>query len=293
MTAKDEGIGSVLRREREARGIGIEELSKATKVRRVFLEALEAERWEALPARVFVTGYLKAIAQHLGIGPSVLLSAYETTCPAHEADGLAAKPASSPRKGISLTLVAAALAGAVVVGAALVIYLHMGSGSTPVETRQAARADASHSEEPVPAPLTNETPIAPEKAVIEKAIESAETVSPASPLQNAVVPAEGPAQSSPSGQPAKEELQPSKPLPATGLSLETSGPCWVEIYSGNERLVYRQMKTGERVAFEGRAFRVTVGDASMARLFYDQKPVSLPNKAGEVVKDMQVPQSRD
>ncbi|MCI4398220.1 MAG: helix-turn-helix domain-containing protein [Acidobacteria bacterium] len=256
MTVKEEGIGSVLRREREARGIGIEELSQATKVRRVFLEAIEAERWEALPARVFVTGYLKAIAQHLGIGPSVLLSAYEASCPAHEAGGLAAKPAASPRKGISLTLVAAGLAGAVVAGAALVIYLNMGSGSASVEPQQSAPAGASHSEEVPSPPLTNETPVVPEKAAAEKAAEPAETV-------------------------------------AMGLSLETSGPCWVEVYRGQERLVYRQMKAGERVAFEGSAFRVTVGDASMVRLFYDKKPVALPGKPGTVVKDMKVPESSD
>ena len=77
-------------------------------------------------------------------------------------------------------------------------------------------------------------------------------------------------------------------MPSKGIVIETSGPCWVELYRGQERLVFRQMKAGESASFDGGGFRLTVGDASVVRLFYDKKAIPLPDKAGTVVKDMNV-----
>ncbi|MBW2206511.1 MAG: helix-turn-helix domain-containing protein, partial [Deltaproteobacteria bacterium] len=43
------GVGALLRTEREKQGLTREDIADATKLRRHFIEALEAEEWEELP----------------------------------------------------------------------------------------------------------------------------------------------------------------------------------------------------------------------------------------------------
>jgi cytoskeletal protein RodZ len=61
-----EHFGSFLRRQREARGITLAELSHATKIKEQILQLLEDAALESLPARVFVVGYVGAYARAVG-----------------------------------------------------------------------------------------------------------------------------------------------------------------------------------------------------------------------------------
>jgi cytoskeletal protein RodZ len=61
-----EHVGSYLRRQREARGMTRAELSRATKIKESSLAALEEARFDSLPARVFVVGWVGAYARAVG-----------------------------------------------------------------------------------------------------------------------------------------------------------------------------------------------------------------------------------
>jgi cytoskeletal protein RodZ len=61
-----EHFGSFLKQRRVARGISIAELSRATKIKERSLELLEAARLDALPATVFVRGFVSAYARQVG-----------------------------------------------------------------------------------------------------------------------------------------------------------------------------------------------------------------------------------
>lgn len=63
-------FGTYLRRQREARGLSLSALSRATKIQEAKLTAIEEGRLEALPARVFVIGYIEAYARAVGADPS-------------------------------------------------------------------------------------------------------------------------------------------------------------------------------------------------------------------------------
>ncbi len=68
-----EGVGPYLRQAREARGLSLEELAQATKIRKTFLEALENEDWESLPAEIYVRGYVRCYAEVVGLNPEEVL----------------------------------------------------------------------------------------------------------------------------------------------------------------------------------------------------------------------------
>ncbi len=69
-------FGDHLRREREMRGVSLEEISAATRIGTRFLEALESEQWERLPGGVFNRGFVRAIARFLGLDEEGLVGEY-------------------------------------------------------------------------------------------------------------------------------------------------------------------------------------------------------------------------
>ena len=68
--------GEALRRAREEKGISLDALSHRTRIRRALLEAVEAERFAELPQRVFVRGFVFAIAGQLGLDPDRVWASY-------------------------------------------------------------------------------------------------------------------------------------------------------------------------------------------------------------------------
>jgi cytoskeleton protein RodZ len=69
-------FGEHLRREREMRGVSLDEVSQATCIGTRFLEALEGERWKDLPGGVFNRGFLRSIARYLGLDEEALVAEY-------------------------------------------------------------------------------------------------------------------------------------------------------------------------------------------------------------------------
>jgi len=60
-------FGERLRREREMRGITLEEISEATKITSRCLQALEEEKFDKLPGGIFNKGFVRSYAAFLGI----------------------------------------------------------------------------------------------------------------------------------------------------------------------------------------------------------------------------------
>ncbi len=60
-------FGERLRREREMRGITLEEISESTKITTRSLEALEHEEFDKLPGGIFNKGFVRAYARFVGI----------------------------------------------------------------------------------------------------------------------------------------------------------------------------------------------------------------------------------
>ena len=60
-------FGDKLKRERELRGVTLEEIAKATKIGTRALKALEDEHFEQLPGGIFNKGFVRAYAKFLGL----------------------------------------------------------------------------------------------------------------------------------------------------------------------------------------------------------------------------------
>ena len=71
-------VGSQLRQAREARGLSLEQAQKATRIKRVFLEAIEGDRIDELPGPAQARGFVRSYAGFLGLDAEVLLAQFDT-----------------------------------------------------------------------------------------------------------------------------------------------------------------------------------------------------------------------
>lgn len=70
------GFGERLRREREMRGISLDDIAAATKIGTRLLRALEEEHFDALPGGIFNKGYVRAYAKYVGIDEERTVAEY-------------------------------------------------------------------------------------------------------------------------------------------------------------------------------------------------------------------------
>ncbi len=69
-------FGEHLKREREMRGVSLNEISAATRIGTRFLEAIENDRWNELPGGAFNRGFIRSIARYLGLDEDNLVAEY-------------------------------------------------------------------------------------------------------------------------------------------------------------------------------------------------------------------------
>ena len=69
-------LGTWLIRAREARGLTLEDAERDTRISRRYLQALESEQFEVIPAPVYARGFLRSYSQYLGLDPAEMLALF-------------------------------------------------------------------------------------------------------------------------------------------------------------------------------------------------------------------------
>ncbi len=78
---KAQTIGAALRAAREFRGLSLQDLADATRIRRGYLAAIEDMKIDLLPSRPFAIGYVRACAQVLGMDPDEAVTRFKHDAP--------------------------------------------------------------------------------------------------------------------------------------------------------------------------------------------------------------------
>jgi cytoskeleton protein RodZ len=243
--------GGMLRAERERRGYSVQHTAEDMHLDAWVIEALEANRFEALGAPVYARGHLRKYATLLGLSPATVLERYEAL------GGTRADPTPIPvaivtpvrveRRRVSKLPLWIAAAIAIVAGLAwLAFELLRGPGSDSSTT--------------------------------------SEVVAPAPPEQPAIVsepvvqaPAPAPTQSLPrnagEGREAAAEVR---------VRLEFTEPSWTEIYDASGKRLMFDMGTPGRVRSVAGAppLRVSLGLVSAVNVQVDDRPIVIPRRAG-------------
>jgi transcriptional regulator with XRE-family HTH domain len=140
--------GAKLAQARQMLGLTLDEIADRTKVRRDYLEAIEAMNVKFLPGRAYTVPYVKSYAQLVGLDPQALIGQFlrESALAREDAQPQLRNPESKPRRErpwLMALLVAFAAAG---------FLGWQAVKDRAAETRTAAAQPAAPRANPAPAP---------------------------------------------------------------------------------------------------------------------------------------------
>jgi cytoskeleton protein RodZ len=111
-------FGANLRREREMRGVPLDEIAAATKISIRCLQALEAEEFSKLPGGIFTRSFIRAYAKYLGLDEEIVMAEFQVIAPPMEdadfsrlSPGNVKPPRKSLRTPLLVVLIAVATLG--------------------------------------------------------------------------------------------------------------------------------------------------------------------------------------
>lgn len=114
-------FGERLKREREQRGVTLDDISVSTKISTRMLDALEHDQFDQLPGGIFNKGFIRAYARHLRLDDDEMVAEYLRAYEEAPAPIVIEPPAAQPRRqpengrhGMSWPIFAVLLALAIV-----------------------------------------------------------------------------------------------------------------------------------------------------------------------------------
>jgi cytoskeleton protein RodZ len=242
-------FGEWLRRQRELREINLRDIADRTKISLRYLEAMEADRFDLLPAPIFAKGFLREYARYVGLSPDEVINHYlavqQAEQPEEKEDTLIRRsrpkpvdPGQPPVRrtwsyGLVLTLAGLILLALVAVAA----WLADKRRDEPVIEQQAPPIAA-----PPPAPAVQAT-------------------TPPPPVE-----------------------EPRAPLEVT---LDFTKDCWVEAVTDGKNRFSELRVQGESLQLEAQTSIVlTLGNAGAVEVQVNGHPLPLSAGEGEVVRDL-------
>ena len=245
-------FGDWLRRQRELREISLRDIAERTKISLRYLEAMEADRFDLLPAPIFAKGFLREYARYVGLSPDDVVNHYLSV---HHPEELAdpkedTKVRSRPKQvdpgptpmrrtwswGLLLALAGLILLVLVALLAWFVDHRHKDAGSVSQAPPMAAPPPVQVASQPSTAARPTPPP-------------------PSAPIQ---------------------------------ISLDFNKDCWVEavIDGGKSRLAELRIQ-GESLQLEAqKSISLTLGNAGVVDVRVNGYPLELNKKEGDVVRDL-------
>jgi len=129
-------FGTWLRRQREARGIELREIADHTKISIRYLEALEIDRFEVLPAPVFTKGFLRQYGRYIGLDPDQVVNTYLNALQEGDASQV------EEQKSLGRTAASERMYGGLVAAAGVVLIALVGYLAFVAERGDGAREEA-------------------------------------------------------------------------------------------------------------------------------------------------------
>lgn len=240
-------FGASLRRERELRGVTLEEISASTKIGVSMLRAIEDDRFEKLPQGLFIRGFVREYARFLALDEQKIL----TELSFHASQALVAeKTQGDPESRVSSRVAARLVNGGLVAGVlGIVVVLILSPG------------------------FSTRTPVAPLLPAVD---------SPATPTPSGTLVASNGGGDQP-GAAAPTSVIP-QPLQ---LTLTATEDCWIGLDVGGDRVENRVLRKGESFSIVARQnASLAVGNAGGLLVAIDRGPARPLGNRGEVKRNI-------
>jgi cytoskeleton protein RodZ len=275
-------FGANLRREREMRGVPLDEIAAATKISVRCLQALEAGEFSKLPGGIFTRSFIRAYAKYLGLDEETVMAEFQVIAPPmEEADlsKLTPSQAKPPETKSRAFLLGPLIAVAVLVGGYGLYRYSRGPAGPKISSSTSRRVSppppASAQPPPSTAPANPAgTTAAPASAEPGRGERSANTNPQAGPEPNQVAGARttngGPGAGSDSG---------------LTLQIAATEQVWVAVDADGKNAMQRVLKPNDIQTFKAKnSFDIMTGNAQGIILTLNGETLRPLGRSGEVKK---------
>ena len=258
-----ETVGQFLKAGRIQSNKSLDEIARETKIRKGLLEAIEEDRHELLPPRIYLRGMIKLFAEEVGADVDAVLDKFEAVSPDKagvEKSRELKKPLQTSAPGTYIPLL-------LIIGIAFLVYFFLTNKNgvqdepsrvpAPPE-KVVARASTSVS--------VTTTTTATEIAQLDKNIKS--STSPAAVPPPTIIPA------------------PASPQPAVAFTIrfEAQALTWIRIQADQEKHFDILLQANESYKHSAaRTMNVRLGNAGGVTIYVNDKLLAKAGKPGEVV----------
>ena len=258
-----ETLGQFLKAGRIQSKKSLDEIAEATKIRKGLLEAIEEDRCELLPPRIYLRGMVKLFAEEVGADIDAVLDKFEAVSPdktggEEKRDVKRQLQPASPRTYIPMLLI--------IVIAFLVYFFLTGKNGQQDEPSRTS------------APPEN----AARQASTSVAAAATTTVTPAQSADGKAASASAPAApSTPAGTPAPAAPQAAGPFT---IRFEAQALTWMRIQADQEQHFDILLRPGESYKHTAtRTMTVRLGNAGGVTIYFNDTLLGTAGKPGEVV----------
>lgn len=252
------GFGSALREAREKSDLTAADVANALKLSERMILALEAERYEDLPPRPYVRGYVRRYARVVGLNGAALTAGFDA------ADETEATPPIVPTPRRSSLAEFAGQRWGLLYGSIVSVFIVVIAGALwwawSGENAKQAMAEVAATEVNEQASNTEEEPALSTPGYPD----DAESLTEQAAVED-------------SGRPEKPDL----------LTFSFQDECWVEVRGKDGNLIHGDLgRGGEMLTLTGEApFSILVGDAAGVDITFNGDRVALePGTRGEVAR---------
>lgn len=258
-----ESPGEYLKREREIRGISLEDISNATKIRAGLLIAIERNDFDALPATPFVKGFIQAYCRYLGLDAQDAIlrhEAYMRSLAENETPADKIRKPETPAPYPSLSIIVVAVVAIMVIAGG--IY-------TIISKKQTSPAPDSFSDKDPRGQAYSQINRSPEKHSENKVEAKKEEPSNI----------EGHADIALNSSVSKTSVGP------LILIIEAAKPTWIKAEIDGRNPFEVSLKEGEKVKWNAKEkFSVLIGNAGGVNVMFNGKSLGRLGDEGKVVK---------
>ncbi len=243
-------FGASLRRERELRGVTLQEIAAATKIGVSMLQAIEDDRLDKLPQGLFVRGFVREYARFLALDEQKILNELSFHAPAPPVvDDTVGERGRRVSSRLANRLINGGLATLVVAGvAALILSPRFSQSAAPIPTTPPVDAATS----PIPEQVASNVPMATVASSLPSVVPTASVLP--QPLQ---------------------------------LTLTATEDCWIGLDVGGDRVENRVLKKGESFSITARQnASLAVGNAGGLLVAIDSGPPRPLGNRGEVKRNI-------
>ena len=278
---EDISLGIYLRKSREERHIGLDEVAEATRIRRHNLEAIENDEWSKLPSQVFIKGFLKSYAEFLGLNKETVIHHYLRTSSFEKTTPEALKKTRLQSGRPYLIIVVSALALAFIVA---LIYLnkrnisitdkafqHLGTQSLGEKMEGIAEKEDNNQQDE----REKEILLLEDEVVVE---EMNKATLKSKPIDDTIVLED-------STIPMKKEEEKKPLLPRLILTANVKSRTWIAISIDDTSVKEYLFQPGQTPRWTAeKGFNILVGNAAGIEFFLNGKEVSNLGAQGQVVR---------